>query len=49
MTELTTPTPSTDYLDDASGRALVEAWKASGLNGAAFCWQRNIPAQRLHY
>lgn len=41
--------PTTDPLDEAGGRALVEAWRASGLSGAAFCRQRNLRAQRLHY
>jgi hypothetical protein len=41
--------PTTDPLDEASGRALVEAWRTSGLTGAAFCRERNIRAQRLHY
>lgn len=41
--------PTTDPLDEAGGRALVEAWRASGLTGAAFCRERNIRAQRLHY
>ncbi len=30
------PTPL-DPLDDTGGGALVEAWRASGLSGAAFC------------
>jgi len=38
-----------DPLDEAGGRALVEAWRASGLSGAAFCRERNLRAQRLHY
>ena len=41
--------PTTDPLDEAGGRALVEAWRASGLSGAAFCRQRHLRAQRLHY
>lgn len=41
--------PMTDPLDEAGGRALVEAWRASGLSGAAFCRERNLRAQRLHY
>lgn len=40
---------TTDPLDEAGGRVLVEAWRASGLSGAAFCRQHNIRAQRLHY
>jgi hypothetical protein len=40
---------TTDALDEAGGRALVEAWRASGLSGAAFCRARNLRAQRLHY
>lgn len=43
------PTATMAVLDEASGRALVEAWRASGLSGAAFCRQRQIRAQRLHY
>ena len=38
-----------DPLDEAGGRALVEAWRSSGLSGAAFCRERNRRAQRLHY
>jgi hypothetical protein len=38
-----------DPLDEAGGRALVEAWRSSGLSGAAFCRERNLRAQRLHY
>lgn len=41
--------PTTDPLEEASGRALVEAWRASGLSGAAFCRQHGLRAQRLHY
>lgn len=41
--------PTTDPLDEAGGRALVEAWRASGLSGAAFCRQHDLRAQRLHY
>jgi hypothetical protein len=40
---------TTDALDEAGGRALVEAWRASGLSGAAFCRAQNLRAQRLHY
>ena len=38
-----------ELLDETSGRALVEAWLASGLNGAEFCRGRNLRTQRLHY
>jgi hypothetical protein len=38
-----------DALDEVGGRALVEAWRASGLSGAAFCRARNLRVQRLHY
>ncbi|MBA3684538.1 MAG: hypothetical protein H0W72_04775 [Planctomycetes bacterium] len=41
--------PPIDPLDEAGGRALVEAWRASGLSGAAYCRSRNLRAQRLHY
>ncbi len=41
--------PTTDPLDEFGGRALVEAWRASGLSGAAFCRQHDLRAQRLHY
>lgn len=40
---------TTEPLDEAGGRALVEAWRASGLSGAAFCRQHNLRAQRLYY
>lgn len=45
------PSPSVlaEPLDEAGGRALVEAWRASGLSGAAFCRSRNLRPQRLHY
>ena len=45
------PSSSTklDVLDEVSGRALVEAWLASGLNGAEFCRGRGFRPQRLHY
>jgi hypothetical protein len=42
------PTPL-DPLDDTGGRALVEAWRASGLSGAAFCRSQGLRPQRLHY
>lgn len=44
-----TTIPPTEPLDEAGGRALVEAWRVSGLSGAAFCRQHNLRAQRLHY
>lgn len=40
---------TTEPLDEAGGRALVEAWRLSGLSGAAFCRQHHVRAQRLHY
>ncbi len=46
--DLTTP-PTTEPLDEAGGRALVESWRASGLSGAAFCRTHNLRSQRLHY
>lgn len=49
MSDQPTILPTTDYLDEAGGRALVEAWRLSGLSGAAFCRQHNLRAQRLHY
>lgn len=36
-------------LDEVAGRALVEAWRSSGLSGAAFCRQHHLRAQRLNY
>lgn len=39
--------PTTEPLDEAGGRALVEAWRVSGLSGAAFCRQHNLRAQRM--
>ena len=41
--------PATDPLDEIGGRALVEAWRLSGLSGAAFCRERQLWPQRLHY
>lgn len=49
MPDDTTIPPATEPLDEAGGRALVEAWRVSGLSGAAFCRQHNLRAQRLHY
>jgi hypothetical protein len=49
MSDDTTLPPTTEPLDEAGGRALVEAWRVSGLSGAAFCRQHNLRAQRLHY
>lgn len=40
---------TTEPLDEAGGRALVEAWQASGLSGAAYCRQQGMRPQRLHY
>jgi len=34
--------PTTKPLDEMGGRALVEAWRASGLSGAAFCRDRHV-------
>lgn len=36
-------------LDETGGRALVEAWRSSGLSVAAFCRQHQLRAQRLNY
>jgi hypothetical protein len=41
--------PTIDPLDESGGRNLVEAWRASGLSGAAFCRQHDLRVQRLHY
>jgi len=41
--------PTTKQLDEEGGRALVEAWRASGLSGTAFCRARHLRPQRLHY
>jgi hypothetical protein len=49
MSDDTKIPPTTEPLDEAGGRALVEAWRVSGLSGAAFCRQHNLRAQRLHY
>lgn len=49
MSDDSSPSPTTEPLDADGGRALVEAWRASGLSGAAFCRLRQIRAQRLHY
>ena len=46
---LITPPTTLEPLDEAGGRALVEAWRASGLTGAAYCRAHNIRPQRLHY
>lgn len=40
---------TTDPLDEAGGRALVEAWQCSGLSGAVYCRQHRLRPQRLHY
>jgi hypothetical protein len=40
---------TTDPLDEETGRKLVEAWRVSGMSGAAFCRLHNLRAQRLHY
>ncbi len=49
MSDTQSLSPTTEPLDEVSGRALVEAWRASGLNGTAFCRAHNLRAQRLHY
>jgi hypothetical protein len=49
MSDATQIPPTTEPLDESGGRALVEAWRVSGLSGAAFCRQHNLRAQRLHY
>lgn len=48
---ITVPLPptTTEPLDEAGGRALVEAWQTSGLSGAAYCRQQGLRPQRLHY
>lgn len=33
----------------AEGEAAVQAWRASGLNKAAWCREQGIPLHRLHY
>jgi hypothetical protein len=38
--------PTSDPLDESGGRALVEAWRASGLSGAAFCRQHDLRGKR---
>ena len=45
------PLPLTplDSLDESGGRALVEAWRASGLSGAAYSRSQGLRPQRLHY
>ena len=50
MSDIIPSSPTTlELLDETSGRALVEAWLASGLNGAEFCRGLNLRPQRLHY
>jgi hypothetical protein len=49
MSDDPTILPAVEPLDEAGGRALVEAWRVSGLSGAAFCRQRHLRPQRLHY
>jgi hypothetical protein len=41
--------PTEEALDEVGGRALVEAWRSSGLSGAAFCRRNKLRVQRLHY
>jgi hypothetical protein len=44
------PTPSRrERRGEATGRALVAAWQASGLPQAAFARRRGVSAQRLSY
>ena len=50
MTDAIPSPPTTiDPLDETGGRALVEAWRASGLSGAAYCRMHDLRPQRLHY
>ena len=50
MSDILSSVPTTDaLLDEVSGRALVEDWRASGLSGAAYCRQHDLRPQRLHY
>ena len=43
MSDIISSSPTTlELLDETSGRALVEAWLASGLNGAEFCRSRDF-------
>jgi hypothetical protein len=49
MSETHSLPPTTEPLDEVSGRALVEAWRASGLNGTSFCRAHGVRVQRLHY
>jgi len=49
MSDDTLIPPIIEPLDETSGRALVEAWRVSGLSGASFCRAHNLRPQRLHY
>ena len=50
MSDTPSRPPTTDQpLDEVSGRALVEAWWASGLSGAAYCRLHDLRSQRLNY
>jgi hypothetical protein len=43
------PPRTSKSLDEIAGRTLVEAWRASGLSGTAYCRQQNLRPQKLHY
>ena len=50
MSDTPSQSPTTDQpLDEVSGRALVEAWRVSGLSCAAYCRQHDMRSQRLNY
>ena len=50
MSDTPSQSPTTDQpLDEASGRALVEAWRVSGLSCASYCRQHDMRSQRLNY
>ena len=47
MSDIILSSPTTlVLLDESSGRALVEAWLALGLNGAQFCRGRDFSFSR---
>jgi hypothetical protein len=50
MSDTPAQPPTTDQpLDEVRGRALVEAWRVSGLSCAAYCRQHDLRSQRLNY
>ena len=49
MTNDVSPSPTTSPFDEVRGRELVEAWRVSGLSGAAYCRANGLRSQRLHY